>query len=67
MDNRAARIGALRSYIAVLRQEENLLSWLKKSPAASEQELAEAETELAATARKITNADRELRGLEHPG
>jgi hypothetical protein len=68
MDNRDARIGALRKYISLLRREEDRLDGVKGSPRASQQERDEAEACLRATAQKITSADKELRGLEaRPG
>jgi hypothetical protein len=68
MDNRAARIDALRRYISLLRQEEGRLSGLKGSPRANQQDRDEAEAGLRAAAQKISDADKELRKLEaRPG
>lgn len=64
MEGRTDRIRALRSYIALLRQEESLLKWLRASATASLQNRTDADIELIVIAKKITNADRELRGLE---
>jgi hypothetical protein len=64
MDNRVARIGALRRYISLLRQEEARLNGVKESLMASHEEREDAKAALHAVALKIGHADRELRGLE---
>jgi hypothetical protein len=64
MNNRVARIGALRKYIALLRREEGRLDVLKGSPRANQQDREGADAGLRAAAQKITVADKELRGLE---
>jgi hypothetical protein len=65
MDNRVERIGALRRYIALLRQEETRLIWIKGAPATNAEDRADAESRLIGAAQKIHNADKELRGLEN--
>jgi hypothetical protein len=64
VDNRDARIGALRRYISLLRQEENRLNGVMGSPMANQQDREVAEAGLRAAALKISHADKELRGLE---
>jgi hypothetical protein len=64
MDNRNARIGALKRYIALLEQEEKRLNWLKSSQSASEQERIDADSSLRLTTEKITKAEMELKTLE---
>ena len=64
MNNRVARIGALRKYIALLRREEGRLDVVKGSPRANQQDREDADAGLRAAAQKITVADKELRGLE---
>jgi hypothetical protein len=63
-DNRVARIGALRRYIALLREEEGRLNQVKVSRRASIEDRDAAETGLRAFAQKISHADKELRALE---
>ena len=64
MNNRVARIGALTKYISLLRREEGRLDVFKGSPRANQQDRDEADTGLRAAAKKIRDADKELRGLE---
>jgi hypothetical protein len=67
MDNRIERIGALRKYMALLRQEEDRLARVKASPNLSDHERVEVDDRLRVTEQKIADADKELRGVEGPG
>ena len=62
MDNRSARIEALRKYISLLRQEESRLDWV--SARASATDRAQAGAAMEANSKKLHNADKELRELE---
>lgn len=64
MDNRSARIAALKRYISLLELEEERLSWLKSSPTASQQERTDTDSNLKLTTEKITKAETELKTLE---
>jgi hypothetical protein len=64
MDNRDARISALRRYISLLRHEEERANRLRYSPTAHDFNLASTETHLRTAAQKIAIAGRELRYLE---
>ena len=65
MDNRiAARVGALRRYIAFIRHEGDRLNRVKASANASELDRADAAVHLRAIVHKISSADKDLRLLE---
>jgi hypothetical protein len=52
MDNRDARISALRRYISLLRHEEERANRLRYSPTAHDFNLASSETQLRTAAQK---------------
>ena len=64
MDNRSARIVALRRYVALLQLDESRLNWVIQSSLASEQDRTEAFASLQANADKIARANMELSQLE---
>lgn len=64
MDNRNARIGALKRYITLLEHEEKRLTWLKSAPSVTERERIDAESTLRLNTEKISKAEVELKTLE---
>ena len=65
MDNRSARIAALKRYISLLQQEEKRMTWVvAHSSLAREVNRRDAESNLRLTTEKITKAEAELKTLE---
>lgn len=62
--NTAARIGSLRRYISLLRQEEKRLAWLSTSTVVTTVERKDAEDKARSISEKLKNAERELSDLE---
>ena len=60
MDNRRARIAALKRYISLLQQVEKRMTWV----AHSSENRRDVESNLRLTTEKITKAEAELKNLE---
>ena len=65
MDNRIELIGALRRYIALLREQEQRLMMVKDSPAWTAEDRANADASLTLNTKKLHDADKDLRDLEN--